>query len=140
MVTTSPLRSWRPRRVSTSPLTETSPWIISGLASAPLSIRSASLRNWPSRMESSRMGTSRGSVTGPSCPMVGRCSEEHAHRVDQHSDEPADDRAVDPDELEVPADVQLDLPGRLLAVPAVDGVRDHGRELVAVPRHREHPD
>ncbi len=57
--TTSPSRSCRPRRVSTSPLTSTSPSARSGLASAPVSTRSASLRNWPSRIISSRIPTSR---------------------------------------------------------------------------------
>ncbi len=43
--TTSPSRSWRPRRSSTSPLTETMPSAITSLASAPDSMRFASLRN-----------------------------------------------------------------------------------------------
>lgn len=43
--TTSPSRSWRPRRSSTSPLTETMPSAITSFASAPDSMRFASLRN-----------------------------------------------------------------------------------------------
>ncbi len=75
--TTSPTRNCRPRRVSGSPFTRTSPAEISSLASEPASTRSASFRNCPSRMESSRMGTSTGLRTGmyrsshgrrPGCP------------------------------------------------------------------------
>ena len=56
--TTSPGTSWRPRRVSTSSLTRTIPAASSGLASDPESTRSASLRNWPSLIDSSLMRTS----------------------------------------------------------------------------------
>src|SRR4051812_13621417 len=45
--------------------------------------------------------------------------EERRHRVDQQSGQRADHRAVDPDELEVAADLQLDLPRGLLRVPAL---------------------
>ena len=44
----------------------------------------------------------------------------------------ADDGPVDPDELQVPPDVQLDLVRRLLAIPPLDGVADHRHEFVAV--------
>jgi hypothetical protein len=62
--TTSPTRNCRPRLVSGSPFTRTSPAAISSLASEPVSARSASFRNCPSRMDSSRMGTSTGLRTG----------------------------------------------------------------------------
>ena len=58
-----------------------------------------------------------GSLTSPRTPAGG--SEQHADGVDQHADQAADDGAVDPDELQVAADVQLDPAGGLLAVPAV---------------------
>lgn len=41
-----------------SPLTATSPTAMAGLASPPDSMTPASLRNWPSRIMSSRIGTS----------------------------------------------------------------------------------
>ena len=57
--TVSPWCSWRPRRVSTSPLTLTCPSAIAALASEPVSIRLASCRNCPRRIDASRIGTSR---------------------------------------------------------------------------------
>ena len=42
--------------------------------------------------------------------------------MDDDTHEAADDGAVDPDELQVATDVQLDLARGLLAVPALDGV------------------
>ena len=73
--------------------------------------------------------------TGHSCPSETSTVsvDQHAHRVDQHADQAADDGAVDPDELQVAADVQLDPAGRLLAVPALDGVGDDRGQLGAVP-------
>ncbi len=62
--TTSPTRNCRPRLVSGSPFTRTSPAAISSLASEPVSARPASFRNCPSRMDSSRMGTSTGLRAG----------------------------------------------------------------------------
>src|SRR6266540_3446730 len=56
--TTSPRRSWRPRRVSTSPLTRTAPDSINARASPPDPARPASLSTCPRRMVSSRMLTS----------------------------------------------------------------------------------
>ena len=53
--------------------------------------------------------------------------------MDQDADQAADDGAVDPDELQVAADVELDPVGGLLAVPPLDGVRDDRGELGAVP-------
>lgn len=47
-VTSSPGWSWRPRRVSTSPLTLTIPDAISSRACPPVSARLANLRYWPS--------------------------------------------------------------------------------------------
>ena len=52
--------------------------------------------------------------------------------MDRDADQAADDGAVDPDELQVAADVQLDPLRRLLAVPALDRVGDDGSELTAV--------
>ncbi len=57
--TVSPWCNWRPRRVSTSPLTLTCPPATAILASEPVSIRLASCRNCPSRIDASRIGTSR---------------------------------------------------------------------------------
>ena len=57
--TTSPWRSWRPRRVSTSALTVTAPCSTSARASPPDSARPESFSAWPSRMLSPRMGRSR---------------------------------------------------------------------------------
>ena len=61
----------------------------------------------------------------------------HADGVDRDADQPADHGAVDPDELQVPADVQLDPAGGLPAVPALDRVGDHGGDLGAVPVDHE---
>ena len=52
--------------------------------------------------------------------------------MDAEPGQRADDGAVDPDELQVAAHVQLDALGRLLAVPAVDRHRDDLGELAAV--------
>src|SRR5439155_1148640 len=57
-VTTSPGCNCRPRRVSTSPLTSTSPEAIRILPSPPVSLRSASLRNCPSLIMSPSIATS----------------------------------------------------------------------------------
>src|SRR4051795_8670142 len=64
--TTSPWRSWRPRRVSTSLLTVTAPSSIRARASPPDSARPDSFSAWPRRMLSPRMGRSRtrGRVAG----------------------------------------------------------------------------
>ena len=58
--------------------------------------------------------------------------KKYRDRVNQDAHETADDGAVDPDELQVTAHVQLDPLRRLLAVPALDGVRDDRGELGAV--------
>src|SRR4051812_22080153 len=50
--------------------------------------------------------------------------EDDGDGVDEDSDQATDDGAVDPDELQVAADVELDLAGGLLAVPALDRVGD----------------
>src|SRR6476469_1378469 len=112
---------------------------MTSLASPPCSTSPASLRNWPSRIMSSRIGTSWGSGSCD-CDLfrpntgISEPSSRHHHRdgVDQHPHQAADDGAVDADELQVAADVQLDPAGGLLAVPALDGVRDHRGQLTAV--------
>ena len=58
--------------------------------------------------------------------------EQLAEGVDGEADEGADDGAVDPDELEVAADVQFDPGGGLAAVPAFDRVGDDRDDLAAV--------
>ena len=57
---------------------------------------------------------------GPGPPTAWTSGRQDAERVDQHADQATDDGAVDPDELQVATDVQLDAPCRLLAVPALD--------------------
>ena len=74
----------------------------------------------------------RGDATGV-VPSTERRSEQRlADGVDRQAGEPADDRAVDADELQVTADLQLDAPRRVGAVPALDGRGDEVGDLTAV--------
>ena len=57
-------------------------------------------------------------------------------RVDQDARDPADDRAVHADELEVAAHLELDLAGGLGGVPAAHRVRDQSGQLGSVVRHK----
>ena len=60
--------------------------------------------------------------------------EQQADRVDDDSRKRADDGAVDPDELQVAADLQLDLARGLLRIPTLDGFGDRSGQLVAIVR------
>ncbi len=52
--------------------------------------------------------------------------------MDHDAGQPADDGAVDADELEVAPDLQLHLARRGVGVPALDGAGDHVADLVAI--------
>src|SRR4051794_33961520 len=71
-------------------------------------------------------------------------SEQVADRVDEQPGEAADHGAVDADELEVPADLQLDAPGGLVRVPPLDRRGDEVAHLPArllhhLPHRRADP-
>ena len=59
-------------------------------------------------------------------------SEHLADGVDRQAGQRADDRAVDPDELQVATDLQLEAPTRLGGVPPLHGRRDDAGQIVAV--------
>ena len=61
----------------------------------------------------------------------GASADELTDEVDDEAGEAADDRAVDADELEVAADLQLDAARRLGRIPAGDGRRDQLAHLLA---------
>ena len=51
---------------------------------------------------------------------VGAGSQQLGHRVDDEADQRTHQRAVHPDELQIPADLQLEAPARISRVPARD--------------------
>src|SRR5688572_9114032 len=77
----------------------------------------------PSRCDRARPRASERSM--PSAKHVG-------HEVDQETGHAADDGPVDADELQVAAEQELELVGRLVGVPAGDGRRDQRRDLVTM--------
>src|SRR6266446_2174031 len=59
-------------------------------------------------------------------------AQEAGDRVDQQADEPADERAVDPDKLQVPSHRQLESPRGRLSIPARHRLGDQVADLVAI--------
>src|SRR5256886_7034455 len=64
-----------------------------------------------------------------------RSAEQLRHRVDREPDQPTDERAVDPDELQISPDGQLEAARRRLRVPTGDRLGDQVANLVAIPLH-----
>src|SRR6188472_1588700 len=63
-------------------------------------------------------------------PRAGSAAQEPADHVDEQPGEAADHRPVDPDELEIATDLQLDAPRRLGRIPPRDGRGDELADLV----------
>ena len=62
--------------------------------------------------------------------LVSKCSEQQLRQpVDGQPGQRAHDRTVDPDKLQVTADVQFDAPAGFLGVAALDGVGNNRSDL-----------
>src|SRR5207302_1325277 len=61
-----------------------------------------------------------------------RSAEQLRHRVDREPDQPTDERAVDPDELQISPHGQLEAARRRLRVPTSERLGDQVADLVAI--------
>src|SRR5437879_10630032 len=90
---------------------------------------------WATRGESGAAVTSRDTrvqrCMGVSVPEV-------IDRVDRQADEATHQRPIDPDELQVASDRELEAPGGRVRIPAGDGLGDEVADLLPVLLHDPH--